>query len=61
MGIYNCEDTLDEAIQSILNQTFVDWNMVMCDDGSSDKTCEIAEWYVKSYPGKFILYSNLCM
>lgn len=58
MGIYNCEDTLGEAIQSILNQTFVDWNMVMCDDGSSDKTCEIAEWYVKSYPGKFILLRN---
>lgn len=58
MGIYNCADTLDEAIQSILNQTFTDWDMVMCDDGSKDNTYQIAEKYVQQYPGKFILLQN---
>lgn len=58
MGIYNCSATLCEAVQSILDQTFEDWEMVMCDDGSSDNTYEIAEGFVKRYPEKFILLRN---
>ena len=36
MGMYNCADTLSEAIESILNQTMKEWELIMCDDGSSD-------------------------
>lgn len=32
MGIYNCESTLDESIESILNQTYTNWKMIICDD-----------------------------
>lgn len=42
MGIYNCENTLDDAITSILNQTINDYEIIMCDDGSSDGTYEKA-------------------
>ena len=42
MGIYNCADALPEAIDSLLAQTFTDWNLVMCDDGSRDATYEVA-------------------
>ena len=35
MGMYNCADTLSEAIESILNQTMKEWELIMCDDGSS--------------------------
>ena len=38
MGIYNCAETLPEAIDSILAQTFPDWQLVLCDDGSKDNT-----------------------
>lgn len=58
MGIYNCEATLRDAVQSILEQTYTDWEMVMCDDGSSDYTYEIAEEYVKRYPERFVLLRN---
>lgn len=37
MGIYNCADTLPEAIDSLLAQTFTDWNLVMCDDGHATR------------------------
>lgn len=47
MGMYNCADTLSEAIESILNQTMKEWELIMCDDGSSDATCEVAELYMK--------------
>lgn len=58
MGIYNCANTLPEAIESILNQTFSDWEMIMCDDGSSDGTYEVAKKYITQYPDKFILLHN---
>ena len=43
MGIFNCERYLGDAIESILSQTFSDWEFIMCDDGSSDRTLQIAE------------------
>lgn len=58
MGIYNCADTLDEAIKSIMVQTYTNWQMIMCDDGSSDNTYDVANEYVKKYPEKFILIKN---
>lgn len=45
MGIYNCAKTLPEAVDSILCQTFTDWELILCDDGSSDETPAIAETY----------------
>lgn len=58
MGIYNCSDTLSEAIESLLNQTFDDWKLIMCDDGSTDNTYEIAQSYKKRYPDKIVLLKN---
>ncbi|MED5076043.1 glycosyltransferase family 2 protein [Geobacillus stearothermophilus] len=45
MGIYNCEKTLSEAVDSVLNQTYDNWELIMCDDGSTDNTYEIALGY----------------
>ena len=58
MGIYNCEGTLEEAIDSILKQTVTDWEMILCDDGSNDQTLNIAEKYQKEYPEKIIVLQN---
>ena len=57
-GIYNCENTLKDAIDSILNQSFSDWELVLCDDGSSDNTYTIAEEYRNNYPDKIVLLKN---
>ncbi len=58
MGIYNVEDTLAEAMNSILNQTYQDFEIILCDDGSTDDTLVIAENYVTQYPGKVVLLKN---
>jgi glycosyltransferase EpsE len=58
MGIYNCANTLDEAIESIIAQTYPNWQMIMCDDGSSDNTYEVAAKYVESDPERFVLIKN---
>lgn len=43
MGIYNCADTLEQAVASIQNQTYTDWELILCDDGSSDNTYQVAQ------------------
>ena len=53
MGIYNCSETLDDAINSILNQTYKNWKLIMCDDASSDDTYSIAEGYAQKYNNYF--------
>ena len=58
MGIYNCSSTLPEAIESLINQTYKNWNLVMCDDGSEDNTYEAAKKYQERYPDKIILIKN---
>ncbi|MEO2261829.1 glycosyltransferase family 2 protein [Dorea sp. YH-dor228] len=58
MGIYNCAETLPESIESILNQTFTDWELIMCDDGSNDNTYHVAEWYASVYQNKIVLLKN---
>jgi len=58
MGIYNCASTLAEALDSLLAQTYQDYKVILCDDGSSDNTYEVAQSYVDRYPGKFVLIQN---
>jgi glycosyltransferase involved in cell wall biosynthesis len=45
MPAYNCGPYLKEAIDSILGQTFSDFELVICDDGSSDDTWSIIQSY----------------
>jgi len=45
MSVYNAEIYLDEAIQSILNQTYKDFEFIIIDDGSTDKSLEIIGKY----------------
>lgn len=58
MGIYNCERTISEAIESILSQTYSNWELIMCDDCSTDSTFCIAKQYAHKYPEKIILIKN---
>jgi glycosyltransferase involved in cell wall biosynthesis len=48
LQFYNNEKTLAPAIQSILNQSFQDWELILHDDGSTDKSREIASWFSES-------------
>ncbi|MCT7984809.1 glycosyltransferase family 2 protein [Laspinema sp. A4] len=38
---YNAEKTIVETLHSVQNQTFSDWEVLMIDDGSSDRTLQI--------------------
>lgn len=58
MGVYNCENTLGEALDCIINQTYEKWEIIMCDDASTDNTKAVAEEYVAKFPEKIRLLSN---
>ena len=58
MGIYNCADTLAEAIECILNQTVQDFELILCEDGSEDDTYQVALDYQDRYPDKIVLLKN---
>jgi len=47
---YNRTDLLPRAIQSVINQTYKDWELLIIDDGSTDNTKEIVEEFVKKDP-----------
>ena len=49
MGIYNCEATLGAAIESILGQTYTDFELIMCDDDSTDGTYALAQSYAEKF------------
>lgn len=49
MGIYNCASTLVEALDSLYSQTFKDFKIILCEDGSSDDTYELAKAYADNH------------
>lgn len=42
---YNAERFIEDTILSVINQTYSDWEMIIIDDCSSDKTRQIVEKY----------------
>lgn len=50
LAVYNGEDYLEQAIQSILGQTFKDFELILSDNASTDRTAEICEEYAKRDP-----------
>jgi len=47
MSVYNGQRFLSEAVQSILGQSFSDFEFVIVDDGSTDKSSEILAQYMR--------------
>lgn len=45
--VYNVEKYISRCIDSILNQTFTDFELILINDGSSDQSGEICDDYVK--------------
>lgn len=47
MSVFNNEKTIGASIESILSQTFRDFELIICDDGSSDNSSSIIKEYCK--------------
>ena len=49
---------ISEAIDSVINQIFEDWELIIIDDGSDDESAEIVLEYCARYPDKFSCVIN---
>lgn len=58
MGVYNCSATLREAVEAIQAQTYADWELIICDDGSADDTLQVAESLAQADPRIRIIRNN---
>lgn len=57
MPAYNSEKYISEAIESILNQSFKDFEFIIIDDGSTDRTWEIIQSFANN-DGRIIALRN---
>ena len=48
----NAEKFIQQAIESVFAQTYTDWELLLVDDGSTDKSTEIALSYADQHPAK---------
>lgn len=58
MPTYNQEDLLGDSIESVVCQTYKNWELIIGDDCSADKTFEVARSYQQKFPSKIKIFQN---
>ncbi|MCX6399593.1 MAG: glycosyltransferase [Propionibacteriales bacterium] len=58
MATYNCEDTLAEALESIETQSYPRWELVVCDDASTDGSPALLDEFASRHAGKVVVLRN---
>lgn len=53
--IYNVEDYLEECIESVLSQTYNNYEIILVNDGSTDNSLEIAKKYYDKYSNIYLI------
>ena len=55
---YNSQNYILETLQSINNQTFKNWDLIIIDDKSSDKTLSIIKSFFANKKKKIFIYQS---
>ena len=58
MPFFNAGRFIREAIESVLAQTYTEWELLLVDDGSNDKSTFIARKYTEQYPHKLRYFEH---
>lgn len=58
MPFFNVERFIAPAIDSALAQSFQDWELLVIDDGSTDRSTEIARGYEERFPGQIRYFEH---
>lgn len=56
--IYNVADYVGSTIESILNQTYKNWELILVDDGSPDNAGLICDEYAAKYPNIIVIHKQ---
>lgn len=59
LSVYNEEQNLPSAIESILGQTYKDYELICCDDKSTDGSLSVLSLYKEKYPEKIQIIENI--
>lgn len=59
MGAYNTASTLPLSIESVVQQTYKDWELIICDDCSKDDTYEVAKSYAEKYSNIIVVRNEV--
>ena len=57
--LYNAEKYFGECLESLLAQTFQDFEVIVINDCSTDNSRQIAESYLEKFGGRLVIYDNL--
>lgn len=55
---YNAEQYISEAIQSVINQSYKNWELIIIDDGSSDETARTVKSFISNEKIKYYYQNN---
>ncbi len=58
LSTYNGELYLKELLDSIYSQTYINWKLIIRDDGSEDSTLNIIEQYKHRYPDRIVILTD---
>ncbi|MEK7147097.1 MAG: glycosyltransferase [Patescibacteria group bacterium] len=58
MPTYNRADKISKAIESVIGQTFKNWELIIIDDASLDETSQVVKEWQKRFPSKIIFVRN---
>lgn len=58
MSVKNGENVLERSIKSIQSQTMNDWELIVCDDGSTDNTLSVLTQYALRDPRIVVLHND---
>ncbi|QRQ99468.1 glycosyltransferase family 2 protein [Dyadobacter sandarakinus] len=55
---YNCEHFVERAVNSVLGQTYTDWELILVNNNSTDGTQLVLEKIASTYPDKVQVYQE---
>src|SRR5699024_12683792 len=58
MPAYNAKEYISEAIQSVLHQTYGQWELILVDDGSTDQTKKVINPFLEDERIRYIYQEN---
>lgn len=56
--VYNVQDYLEQCVESVLNQDFKDYELILVDDGSPDRCPQICDMYAEKHDHVYVIHKE---